>query len=176
MAVCVWSSNSKQLCPSQCTSSPMPSWTPCWKLIAVVKFSPTSHHEWQTADSAASQRPIRPTNVSRCVSQRQAPFTGKYTTSVRLRHQHRQTRGTGRTLGGGGFDGRGRGEYFDSVGLPAVYRDIEDFILQHCQWYRYNQRVLQDQLSSTCGLYCMYYVARIAQMSLGSSVVRAPDS
>ena len=74
------------------------------------------------------------------------------------------------------FDGRGRGEYFDSFGLPAVYRDIEDFILRHCQSYLYNQRVLQDPLSSTCGLYCMYYVARIAQTSLGSSVVRAPDS
>ena len=176
MAVCVWSSNSKQLCPSQCTSSPMPSWTPCWKLNAVVKFSPTSHHEWQTADSAASQRPIRPTNVSRCVSQRQAPLR------VNTRRPSADVINTDRQEGPGEhwvvvwFDGWGRGEYFDSFGLPAVYRDIEDFILRHCQSYLYNQRVLQDPLSSTCGLYCMYYVARIAQTSLGSSVVRAPDS
>lgn len=57
------------------------------------------------------------------------------------------------------FDGRERGEYFDSFGLPAVYRDIEDFIF-HCQSYRYNQHVLQDPPSSTCGLYCMYYVLK----------------
>ena len=58
------------------------------------------------------------------------------------------------------FDGRGRGEYFDSFGLPAVYRDTEDCTLRHCQSYRYNQRVLQDPLSSTCGLCSMYYVLK----------------
>ena len=58
------------------------------------------------------------------------------------------------------FDGQGRGEYFDSYGLPPFHHDIESFILRHCHTYRHNPRLLQSVLSSTCGLYALYYVLK----------------
>lgn len=49
-------------------------------------------------------------------------------------------------------------EYFDPFGLPP-FRDgfIRFFHHQRRPWI-YNQRVLQSDLSSTCGYYCLYYL------------------
>lgn len=67
------------------------------------------------------------------------------------------------------FDGRGNSEYFDSFGFLPFRREIESFILRHCHTYRHNRRVLQNVLSSTCGLYALYYVL---QKSRGASLQR----
>ena len=56
------------------------------------------------------------------------------------------------------FDGRGKGEYFDSFGLPPRHPNIESFIKRHCQNYIYNRRLLQDLTSSMCGAYVVHYV------------------
>ncbi len=58
------------------------------------------------------------------------------------------------------FNGFGKGEYFDSFGLPPRHGDIERFLYHHVLSYTYNRRVLQNVLSVTCGLYCVYYVMR----------------
>lgn len=67
------------------------------------------------------------------------------------------------------LDGRGKGEYFDSFGLPPQHREIERFILRHSHTCRYNQRLLQDITSSACGLYVLYYVI---MKSRGASLMR----
>lgn len=61
-------------------------------------------------------------------------------------------------------------EYFDSYGLPPRHHDIQDFLLKNCTYYKYNDHVLQDALSSTCGLYVMYFIIR---KSYGDSLPRA---
>lgn len=58
------------------------------------------------------------------------------------------------------FDGRGRGEYFDSYGLPPLHDDIESFILRHCRTFRCNQRLLQGVMSFTCWYFCVYHVLK----------------
>ena len=50
------------------------------------------------------------------------------------------------------FDKRGRGEYFDSYGLP---RNMDAYSLSG--WI-YNRKTLQAYFSSFCGRYCVYFI------------------
>ena len=67
------------------------------------------------------------------------------------------------------FDGYGRAAYFDSFGLPPIHPDIKHFILRHSHSYRFNPMLIQDVLSSACGLYVIYF---IMQKSRGFSLKR----
>lgn len=67
------------------------------------------------------------------------------------------------------FNGLGKGEYFDSFGLPPRHVDIERFLNRHTWSYEHNRRTLQNVLSKTCGLYCLYYVIK---RSRGESMKR----
>ena len=54
----------------------------------------------------------------------------------------------------------GRGEYFDSYGLPILHTEIKQFLRKHCRSIKVNKRILQGVLSNTCGYYAIYYVRR----------------
>ena len=56
------------------------------------------------------------------------------------------------------FDGRGHATYFDSFGLPVMFRDIDVFIRNNSIRVEINDRWLQDPISATCGLYVVYFV------------------
>lgn len=58
------------------------------------------------------------------------------------------------------FNGRGKGEFFDSFGLPPRHVDIERFLTRHTLSYIYNSRILQSVVSNTCGLYCLHYIMK----------------
>ena len=64
------------------------------------------------------------------------------------------------------FEGSGRAQYFDSFGLPPLVGDIENFIARNCAMFVYNNRHIQNFLSSCCGLYVVYFTQ---QKSLGVS-------
>jgi len=50
----------------------------------------------------------------------------------------------------------GRGEYFDSFGLPTTAY-FERYLNRHCSSWTFNQRQLQSVISRFCGHYCIYY-------------------
>jgi hypothetical protein len=53
----------------------------------------------------------------------------------------------------------GKGEYFDSFGLPPYKKEIFDFLQKKCvKGWRYNRITLQSMTSSTCGNYCVLYI------------------
>ena len=57
------------------------------------------------------------------------------------------------------FNGQGGAEYFDSFGLPPTLDPVLRFIERNTtKRFTYNKRLLQNMLSSACGLYVMYYV------------------
>lgn len=57
--------------------------------------------------------------------------------------------------------------YFDSFGLPPLIPSIKHFIERNSRTFRYNKFPLQSLFSTTCGLYCVYFI-RI--MSKGGSL------
>lgn len=50
----------------------------------------------------------------------------------------------------------GRGEYFDSFGLPPN-STFEHYMNVHCRKWTWNTRQLQNLTSSVCGYYCCFY-------------------
>ena len=64
------------------------------------------------------------------------------------------------------FEGNGQAQYFDPLGLPPLVGDIENFIARNCEMFVYNNRHIQNFLSSSCGLYVVYFAQ---QKSLGVS-------
>ena len=57
------------------------------------------------------------------------------------------------------IDRSGRGEYFDSFGLPPLNKYINNFLSINCQnGILYNPRTLQCFECITCGHYCIAYV------------------
>ena len=57
------------------------------------------------------------------------------------------------------FDKRGRGEYFDSYGLPRTLIGLDSY-MDACSlsgWI-YNRKTLQAYFSSFCGRYCVYFI------------------
>ena len=57
----------------------------------------------------------------------------------------------------------GVGEYFDSYGFPPRHREIKTFLQNNSQRYIYNNLVLQEPFSQTCGYYCVYYAKQKAK-------------
>ena len=54
---------------------------------------------------------------------------------------------------------KGKGEYFDSYGLPPLQKDIKNYMEEQCpNGWKYNPFVLQDANSFTFGYYCVLYV------------------
>lgn len=52
---------------------------------------------------------------------------------------------------------KGVGEYFDSFGRkPTGYHEM--FLKTNCRKWIYNNRVIQNYLSSLCGIYCLVYI------------------
>ena len=64
------------------------------------------------------------------------------------------------------FAGNRTAEYFDPFGLPPLLDDVENFIARNCEMFVYNNRHIQNFLSSSCGLYVVYFTQ---QKSLGVS-------
>ena len=54
----------------------------------------------------------------------------------------------------------GVGEYFDSYGFPPYHREIKTFLRKNSRRYVYNNVVLQEPFSQTCGYYCVYYAKK----------------
>ena len=57
------------------------------------------------------------------------------------------------------INSNGKGEYFDSFGLPPLNENIIKFLLINCpNGFLYNPRTLQCLKCITCGHYCVVYV------------------
>ena len=57
------------------------------------------------------------------------------------------------------FDKRGRGEYFDSYGLPPTLVGLDSYMDAYSlSGWIYNRKTLQAYLSSFCGHYCVYFI------------------
>ena len=66
----------------------------------------------------------------------------------------------------------GRGEYFDSFGLPPLVEDIFNYLEKHCfNGWTYNKNIIQHVTSKTCGHYCvMYIIYKCSNKSLKSYI------
>ena len=57
------------------------------------------------------------------------------------------------------FDKCGRGEYFDSYGLPPTLVGFESYMDAYSlSGWIYNRKTLQAYFSSFCGHYCVYFI------------------
>ena len=56
------------------------------------------------------------------------------------------------------FDKNGKGEYFDSYGLPPHVFDLQNFMDLNSRQWIYTNKTLQRLLSTVCGHYCVYYL------------------
>lgn len=56
------------------------------------------------------------------------------------------------------FDKNGKGEYFDSYGLPPSFLDLDEYMNRHSRSWIWNRKTLQALFSTTCGHYCIYYI------------------
>jgi len=60
------------------------------------------------------------------------------------------------------FTSDGRGEYFDSYGRRPL--GPMKTMMNRCAWsVKYNQKIVQGLLASTCGHYCAYYLLHRAR-------------
>ena len=58
----------------------------------------------------------------------------------------------------------GRGQYFDSFGLPPLKQDIFEFLEAKCtKGWSYNTVTIQNINSHTCGHYCVLYIIFMCQ-------------
>ena len=55
----------------------------------------------------------------------------------------------------------GVGIYFDPIGLPPFVHNIRHFLEKNCSSYQCNDMVIQNILSYTCGLYCIYFLRKM---------------
>ena len=56
------------------------------------------------------------------------------------------------------FDKKGRGEYFDSYGLPPSFLNLEEYMNRYSRDWIWNKKTLQALFSTVCGHYCVYFV------------------
>lgn len=49
-------------------------------------------------------------------------------------------------------------EYFDSYGIPPVYREIKNFLDNNSIQWTYNSTCLQKYRTAMCGQYCAYFI------------------
>lgn len=55
------------------------------------------------------------------------------------------------------IDKHGDGEYFDSFGRkPTGYHEL--FLITNCRKWNYNNKVIQNYISSNCGIYCLVFI------------------
>ena len=50
------------------------------------------------------------------------------------------------------------GEYFDSIRLPPLHAAFRRFLQDNCEEWTYNDKTLQNPLSTVCGQYCIAYL------------------
>ncbi len=55
-------------------------------------------------------------------------------------------------------DEYGRGEFFDSYGLPPLHRTFLKFLNRNCSSWTFNEKQLQGLTSQVCGQYCVFYL------------------
>ena len=55
-------------------------------------------------------------------------------------------------------DEHGRGEYFDSYGLPPLHKTFLNFLDTQCISWTFNDKQLQGLTSHVCGHYCVFYL------------------
>ena len=68
-------------------------------------------------------------------------------------------------------DERGRGEYFDSYGLPPVHGKFVNFLDSQSLTWTFNDKQLQGVTSRVCGQYCVFYLLhRCRGLSLNTIV------
>ena len=54
------------------------------------------------------------------------------------------------------FDKHGKGEYFDSYGLPPSVNGFTALVERNSKEWVYNNKTPQSLFSTTCGHYCVY--------------------
>ncbi len=57
----------------------------------------------------------------------------------------------------------GRGEYFDSFGLPPQKEEFSQFLKKNTSTWTYNNQCIQHPLSTVCGHYCVLYALNYAK-------------
>ena len=57
------------------------------------------------------------------------------------------------------INSEGKGQYFDSFGLPPLHQEFFDFLESYCKkGWDYNKVSLQHPSSNTCGHYCVLFI------------------
>lgn len=56
------------------------------------------------------------------------------------------------------IDKNGNGDYFDSYGMPPLYKEIKEFLEDNCNRWCYSTQMLQNIIAVTCGAYCVFYI------------------
>lgn len=56
------------------------------------------------------------------------------------------------------LDEDGKGEYFDSYGLPPLHHDFINFLNDVTTEWTWNAKQLQDRRSLVCGQHCIFYL------------------
>ena len=56
------------------------------------------------------------------------------------------------------FDKHGKGEYFDSYGLPPSVNGFTTFMERNSKTWIYNDKTVQSLFSTRCGHYCVYFI------------------
>lgn len=59
-----------------------------------------------------------------------------------------------------------KAEYFDSFGVPPCQSNIVEYLANHSNKLKFNSRMLQDPLSSTCGVWCIDYIIQRMKMKV----------
>jgi hypothetical protein len=72
------------------------------------------------------------------------------------------------------FDGTGRGEFFDSFGLPpeAYDDEIAGFLRKQSTSYTINGRRVQDKRAVTCGYHVLFYLLMKCRNNTMTDIVK----
>ena len=57
------------------------------------------------------------------------------------------------------FDKHGKGEYFDSYGLPPNVNIFTTFMERNSKTWIYNDKTVQSMFSTPCGHYCVHFIS-----------------
>jgi hypothetical protein len=61
------------------------------------------------------------------------------------------------------IDEFGRGEFFDSYGIPPIVKTHHEFLSRQCTTWTYNEVQLQSPISDVCGEYAALFLAHRAR-------------
>ena len=68
------------------------------------------------------------------------------------------------------IDANSRGEYYDPTGRPPFLRAYVNFMNKYCTNWTYNTIRVQEEASTVCGHYCIFYlIHRCAGKSMGDA-------